>query len=336
MNEGLSHIHQTFLEIKNEMKKTIIGQDELVDLLIVTMFSGGHALLEWVPGLGKTKTIRTISKILDLDFKRISFTPDLLPSDVMGAEIYKPSKSEFSIRKWPIFTNILLADEINRTPPKVQSALLEAMEEKQITLAEKTLDLPDPFFVFATQNPLEHEGTYPLPEAQLDRFFMKIILDYPHPEDEKNIFKNETKKSQQKTIKNLKISSADILEMIDYIEKTVYVDEKIYDYVSDLISATRALTTFEGSMRFLEDNNIDTEMNILDYGASTRAGLALIRGARVFALLQGRDSVLPEDVKFLMPMICGHRIGISYEGASEGIQTKKILDWILDNVVIPS
>ncbi len=336
MNDGLSHIHDTFHSLKWELGKHIIGQDKLIDLLIITMFSGGHALLEWVPGLGKTKTIRELSYILDLSFKRVSFTPDLLPSDVVGAEIYKPAKSEFMIRKWPIFTHILLADEINRTPPKVQSALLEAMEEKQVTIAEESLDLPKPFFVFATQNPLEHEGTYPLPEAQLDRFFMKIILDYPHPDDEKKIFEQEAKTSQKKEKTKLKITSTDIIEMIEYIEKNIYVDPKIYDYVSQIIWATRALSTQKWSLKYLEENGVDVPMNVLDYGASTRAGLALIRGSRVLAVLQWRENVLPEDIKFLVPVVCAHRIGLSYEAIGEGIDVYELIDWILDTVVIPS
>ncbi|MBX9808816.1 AAA family ATPase, partial [Candidatus Gracilibacteria bacterium] len=191
MNPALTHIHETLNAIRNQINKDIIGQNELIEKLIITFFAGGHALLEGVPGLGKTKTIRTFAKVLGLDTGRISFTPDLLPSDLTGSEIYKSAKSTFEIRKGPIFTNILLADEINRTPPKVQSALLEAMEEKKVTIGDKTLELPSPFVVFATQNPLEHEGTYPLPEAQLDRFLMKINLDYPHSEDEKKIFKQE-------------------------------------------------------------------------------------------------------------------------------------------------
>ena len=191
MNPALTHINDTLAAIKTEVQRDIIGQDLLIEKLLITIFSGGHALLEGFPGLGKTKTIRTLARVLSLPTKRISFTPDLLPSDLTGAEIYRPGKKDFEVRKGPIFTSILLADEINRTPPKVQSALLEAMEEKQVTIAEDTFILPSPFIVFATQNPLEHEGTYPLPEAQLDRFLMRIVLDYPTAEDEKSILRTE-------------------------------------------------------------------------------------------------------------------------------------------------
>ncbi len=197
MNSALLHIHKTLLAIRSEVTKEIFGQDPLIEKLLITVFSGGHALLEGVPGLGKTKTIRTLATVLDLPTKRISFTPDLLPSDLTGAEIYRPGKKDFEVRKGPIFTSILLADEINRTPPKVQSALLEAMEEKKVTIGEETFILPTPFVVFATQNPLEHEGTYPLPEAQLDRFLMRIVLTYPHKNDEKHIFITATQGASQ-------------------------------------------------------------------------------------------------------------------------------------------
>jgi MoxR-like ATPase len=326
MNPALTHIHDTLAVIKSEIQEDIIGQDAMIDRLIMTFFAGGHALLEWVPGLGKTKTIRTFARVLGLDTGRVSFTPDLLPSDLTGNEIYRATKGTFEIRKWPIFTNILLADEINRTPPKVQSALLEAMEEKKVTIWDKTLDLPSPFVVFATQNPLEHEGTYPLPEAQLDRFLMKIVLTYPSPEDEKRIFEqecngttNSTKTSKTKTEKR---GTEDLIEMIDYIAKSVRVDEKIYEYISDIISATRKLVTIPTTP-------------VLSYGASTRAGLALIKAGRVRAVMAGRDYMLPEDVKSLAHEILDHRIWLSYESASEWITTYSVTEKILDSVRIP-
>jgi MoxR-like ATPase len=326
MNPALTHIHDTLASIKADIQADIIGQDSMIDRLIITFFAGWHALLEWVPGLGKTKTIRTFAKVLGLDTGRVSFTPDLLPSDLTGNEIYRSAKWTFEIRKGPIFTNILLADEINRTPPKVQSALLEAMEEKKVTIGDTTLDLPSPFVVFATQNPLEHEGTYPLPEAQLDRFLMKIVLEYPNTEDEKRIFKQEcttntpvTKKTPNKEEKKW---TEDLIEMIDYIAKTVQVDEKIYTYISDIISATRKLA-------------INTITPVLSYGASTRAGLALIRAGRVRAVMAGRDYMLPEDVKSLAHEILDHRIGLSYESMSEWVTAYSITEKILDSVQIP-
>jgi MoxR-like ATPase len=383
MNPALSHIHDILLGIKNDVKTEIIGQDTLIEKLLITVFSGGHALLEWVPGLGKTKTIRTLAQVLMMDTKRISFTPDLLPSDLTGNEIYRVKEWKFEVRKWPVFTNILLADEINRTPPKVQSALLEAMEEKQITIGEKTLDLPLPFIVFATQNPLEHEGTYPLPEAQLDRFLMKIVLDYPSRSDEREIFIQETwgkifnrwhtpngesegdKLSESddkqwnrwakaneflspsepfvsfqlwKEMDNFgtfgnkstekKINKEDILEMIDYIAKSIRVDEKIYEYVSDLLGELRKLT--RTNMTSKNNENFP----LLSYWPSTRAGLALIRAGRVHALLDGRDYMLPDDVKSLAHDILDHRIGLSYEAMSEWITTYSVTAKVLENVKV--
>ena len=324
MNPALIHIHETLNTIRNQINADIIGQNDLIEKLLITFFAGGHALLEWVPGLGKTKTIRTFARVLGLNTGRISFTPDLLPSDLTGNEIYRATKSTFEIRKGPIFTNILLADEINRTPPKVQSALLEAMEEKKVTIGDKTLELPSPFVVFATQNPLEHEWTYPLPEAQLDRFLMKINLDYPHPEDEKNIFRQECEplKKWEKTETELSINEKDIGEMIDYIIKSVRVDSKIYDYISDILEETRKLAH-------------SWEKQILAYGASTRAGLALVRAAKVRAVMENRDFVLPEDIKYLAHSILDHRLSISYMSSSEGMNTFQVTEKILDSVKIP-
>ncbi len=352
MNPALTHIHDTLQSIKADIQREIIGQDALIEKLIITFFAGGHALLEWVPGLGKTKTIRTFARVLGLDTGRVSFTPDLLPSDLTGSEIYRQGKWAFEIRKWPIFTHILLADEINRTPPKVQSALLEAMEEKKVTIGDKTLDLPSPFVVFATQNPLEHEGTYPLPEAQLDRFLMRIVLSYPTPSDEKRILMQETAgtpplvgeagRGTQSTpsdspYKGEKLTPTNLLEMIDYIAKSIRVDTHIYSYVSDIISATRRLTTV---------SNLPTPLSggeglgvrqtpPLSYGASTRAGLALIRAGRIRALLAGRDYMMPEDVKYLAHDILDHRIWLSYEAHAEGMSIYQITEQILDEIRVP-
>lgn len=314
--------------IKSEIEQEIIGQSNLIDLMLITFFTGGHALLEGVPWLWKTKTVRTFSKVIGLDTGRISFTPDLLPSDLTGNEIYRPWAGTFEVRKWPIFTNILLADEINRTPPKVQSALLEAMEEKKVTIGDDTYPLPSPFVVFATQNPLEHEGTYPLPEAQLDRFLMKITLDYPSANHEKQIFAQETTYAQHAKSAwsdhddNTKV---DFLEMIDYIATHVTVDGRIYDYISDLLVATRKLTTITKG----------DDYPLLVYGASTRAGLALIRASKVRAIIHNRHFVLPEDIKALAHNIIDHRIGLSYESASNGMSPYEITENILNQVPIP-
>lgn len=346
MNPALTHIHDTLHAIKTGITGEIIGQDTLIEKLIITFFAWGHALLEWVPGLGKTKTIRTFARVVGLDTKRISFTPDLLPSDLTGSEIYRQGKWTFEIRKWPIFTSILLADEINRTPPKVQSALLEAMEEKQVTIGDETLHLPSPFVVFATQNPLEHEGTYPLPEAQLDRFLMRIVLDYPSKYDEKKILMQESGASlsswgtkdlleekiwadsslRQNDKITLEFEPTDLLEMIEYITKMIRVDEKIYDYVGDILSSLRNLT---------EPGEDSSSHPLLDYGPSTRAGLALVRTSRIRALMEWRDYVLPDDIKYLAHDILDHRIWLSYEALSEWYIASQVTTRILDTVKVP-
>lgn len=349
MNPALTHIHDTLHTIKSGVQRDIIGQDALIEKLIITFFAGGHALLEWVPGLGKTKTIRTFARVLGLPTGRVSFTPDLLPSDLTGSEIYRQGKGTFEVRKWPIFTSILLADEINRTPPKVQSALLEAMEEKKVTIGNETLALPSPFVVFATQNPLEHEGTYPLPEAQLDRFLMRIILDYPSKYDEKKILMQESGFSlsswgtkdlleekiwadsslRQDDKITLELEPSDLLEMIDYIAKSIRVDEKIYDYVGDILSSLRSLTTVS------DLSPTSSHLVPLSYGPSTRAGLALIRTSRIRALIEWRDYVIPEDIKYLAHDILDHRIWLSYEAMSEWCSSSQVTTRILDEVRIP-
>ncbi len=332
MNPALLEIRDILQNIRQSVSREIIGQNMLIDKLLITIFAWGHALLEWVPGLWKTKTIRTLSSTLGLDTKRISFTPDLLPSDLTGNEIYRVKEGKFEVRKWPIFTSLLLADEINRTPPKVQSALLEAMEEKRVTLGDKTFELPLPFVVFATQNPLEHEGTYPLPEAQLDRFLMKIILDYPNREDEKKIFMKETGSLEWDTSdtphQESTLASHDILEMIWYIEKNIHIEGKIFDYVSDIIRELRRLT------KPLEAEKWKETFALLSYGPSTRAGLSLIRWARVKALLEWRDYVMPDDIKFLAYDVLRHRIWLSYESLAEEISPDKIIERVLETVKV--
>jgi MoxR-like ATPase len=321
LSPALTHIHDTLMNIRDTVKQDIIWQDDLVEKLIVAVFTGWHVLIEWVPGLGKTKTIRTLARVLGMETKRISFTPDLLPSDLTGNEIYRPQKWEFIVRKWPIFTNILLADEINRTPPKVQSALLEAMEEHQVTIGEESFPLPSPFIVFATQNPLEHEGTYPLPEAELDRFIMRVVIHYPTKEDEKKVLQMSKTENINKV--SLDITTKDIEEMREYIDGTILVDEKIYDYVCNLLDELRKLAETTSDWR------------ILDYGPSTRAGLALIRAGKTYALLKGRDFVLPEDIKSLAHSVLEHRIWLSYTSLVEKKTPYQIIDSVLMTVSIP-
>lgn len=350
MNPHLSSTRDIILSLESSMNSVIIGQNDLIRKLITSLFAWGHVLIEWVPWLGKTKTVKTLAHVLGYDFKRISFTPDLLPSDLSGSEIFRPQTGKFEVRKWPIFTHILLADEINRTPPKVQSALLEAMEEGQVTIGENSLPLPSPFFVIATENPLEHEGTYPLPEAQLDRFLMKILLDYPAPLDEKKIFalqtpiwREEEPGAKGGSSSDEIISSTEFLEIQKYIETNIRVDEKIYDYISDILEMTRKRSV--KNWQWKTDNErknpnktINSPLSIghwIEYGASTRAWLALIRCARVWALLEGRDFVLPEDIKSLTHEILRHRIGLSYEAISEGITTDFIIHEILETVRVP-
>lgn len=318
MNNHLQSLKEILFGIESQIGETIIGQKDLIRKVIIALFSSGHVLLEWVPGLWKTKTVKTLADILWFEFKRISFTPDLLPSDLTWVEIYRPQTWRFEIRKWPIFTNILLADEINRTPPKVQSALLEGMEESQVTIGNETFTLPKPFFVIATENPLEQEGTYPLPEAELDRFFMKLILDYPKKEDEIKIlseWKNSVESSQRKNTNRL--SPEELSEMREFIVKNIHIDERIYEYIAEILEATRR------------------KNDSLAYGASTRAWLALRDGARICALLDGRDYVTPDDIKYIALDVLRHRIGRSYEALAQRISPDTIIGEILESVKIP-
>lgn len=332
MNPELSATRDIILEIESTLADTIIGQDRLIRMLMIGVFAGGHILIEWVPGLGKTKTIRTLADILGLDTKRISFTPDLLPSDLTGSEIYRPQKGEFTIRKGPMFTNILIADEINRTPPKVQSALLEAMEEKSVTIGESTLPLPAPFFTFATQNPLEHEGTYPLPEAQLDRFMLRVVIDYPDTESEKRILRQGN--SPIKTNNTHHLSTKDILDMQAFISDNIRVDDKVYDYITAILRETRTLCHETIKVDFGK-NPSWIYIAPLSYGASTRAGIAFLKTAKIRALMEGRDYVMPEDIKYMAHAILDHRMSLSYEGQSEDLSLGDITEKILNTVRIP-
>ena len=308
---------------REEAKKRLVGQDEVIDGIMTAFIAGGHVLLEGVPGLAKTLAIKTFSEISGLDFKRIQFTPDLLPADVSGTLIYEQAKGSFSVRKGPVFSNVVLADEINRAPAKVQSAMLEAMEERQVTIGEETYKLPDPFFVLATQNPIEQEGTYNLPEAELDRFLMKLTVSYPTAEEEMQIVKTMGKAGEV-TVNQI-LDAKTIIKFKSLVDAIV-CDEKIIEYIVKIISVTRP------SEKKSSEYDIT---RYITFGASPRAGIAMLQCAKVTALLAGRSFVLPEDIKVVAPLVLRHRIVLSYEAAADGITSDEIISRILDFVPLP-
>ena len=305
---------------KAECAKRLVGQDSLVTDILTAFVADGHVLLEGVPGLAKTLAIKTVAEILGLDFKRIQFTPDLLPADVTGTLIYEQNKGSFSVRKGPVFANVILADEINRAPAKVQSAMLEAMEERQVTIGEETYKLPSPFFVLATQNPVEQEGTYNLPEAELDRFLMKLVVNYPTAENEKLIVKTPGKAPAVKV--NTIVNASEITAMRVAAEK-ITCNEKIVDYIVNILAVTRP----SGGTGALE--------KYINFGASPRAGIAMLQCAKVHALFAGRDFVLPEDVKAVALNVLRHRLVLSYEAAADNITADEIITRILDFIPVP-
>jgi len=305
-----------------EMGKVVVGQERLINRLLIGLFTGGHVLLEGVPGLAKTLTINTLAKILDLHFHRIQFTPDLLPSDLVGTMIYNPLKSDFEVKKGPIFAQIILADEINRAPAKVQSALLEAMAERQVTIGDTTYQLDSPFLVLATQNPVEQEGTFPLPEAQVDRFMLKVYMDYLNKEQELEVMRKMSNldfKYQPKVILSLK----DIHQIQKEINQ-ITISETLEKYIIELIFATRNPS----------DYGLDFEANYIQFGASPRASIHLNLASKVLAYLEGRDYVLPEDIKEMAPDVLNHRIILNYEAEADNITTKQIIQTILSSVAI--
>ena len=309
---------------KAECAKRLVGQEALIDDILTAFVADGHVLLEGVPGLAKTLAIKTVAEILGLEFKRIQFTPDLLPADVTGTLIYEQNKGTFSVRKGPVFANVILADEINRAPAKVQSAMLEAMEERQVTIGEETYKLPSPFFVLATQNPVEQEGTYNLPEAELDRFLMKLVVNYPTAENEKLIVKTAGKAPAVPV--NRIVGGADILAMRQAAEK-ITCDEKIVDYIVNILAVTRP----EGAGA----SNKKDITRYITFGASPRAGIAMLQCAKVHALFTGRDFVLPEDVKAVALNVLRHRLVLSYEAAADNITADEIITRILDFIPVP-
>jgi len=322
LNERIQQ-ESSFVDLINiEMGKVIIGQKHLVEGLLIGLLSDGHILLEGVPGLAKTLAIRTLADTIDAKFSRIQFTPDLLPADLLGTMVYSPKNEEFSVKKGPIFANFILADEINRSPAKVQSALLEAMQEKQVTIGPNTFLLERPFLVLATQNPIEQEGTYPLPEAQIDRFLLKVVIDYPKKEEERLIIRENLTKSFPSPNKILK--PADINRAREIV-KDVYMDEKIERYILDIIFATR----------FPEEYKLAKFKGLINYGGSPRASIGLAMAAKAYAFIKRRGYVIPEDVRAVCYDVLRHRIGLSYEAEAENITTVDIITEILNTVEVP-
>ena len=305
-----------------EMGKVIVGQKQLVENLMIALLANGHVLLEGVPGLAKTLAISTLSKAVNAKFNRIQFTPDLLPADVTGTLIYSQKNENFEIHKGPVFANFVLADEINRAPAKVQSALLEAMQERQVTLGDKTYDLPQPFLVMATQNPVEQEGTYPLPEAQLDRFMLKVLVDYPKKEEQRLIVRMNN--SGEFPQPNPVVNPEDIVRAREIVRE-VYMDEKIERYIVDLVYATR--TPADYSLRNLE--------NMISFGASPRASISLCAAAKAYAFIKRRGYVIPEDVRAVCPQVLRHRIGLTYEAEAENLTTDQIIEQVINAVIVP-
>ena len=311
-------------KIREEVGKVIVGQEKLIDRLILALVTDGHILLEGVPGLAKTLSVNTLAKVLGLDFKRISFTPDLLPADVVGTLVYSPKTGEFTPKKGPVFTNLLLADEINRAPAKVQSALLESMQERQVTIGDETYRLPRPFLVLATQNPIEQEGTYPLPEAQVDRFMFKCLVETPSKADERRImerFAQGAKAPEAETV-----TTPEAIESLRDTLKEVYCDEKVGDYILDIVFATREPENVKGLESLKEQ---------IQVGASPRATLALNKAARANALVNGRAYATPQDVKSVVYDVLRHRILLTYEAEAENITSDKIIDKILSVIPVP-
>lgn len=331
MNNEIVHIIEN---CRAEAGKRLVGQENLIDDILTAFIAGGHVLLEGVPGLAKTLAIKTVAEILGLDFKRIQFTPDLLPADVTGTLIYEQNKGTFSVRKGPVFANVILADEINRAPAKVQSAMLEAMEEKQITIGEETYKLPDPFFVLATQNPVEQEGTYNLPEAELDRFLMKLVISYPAADNEIKIVQTAGK-APYVPVKQI-ITSANIKDMKEAVDK-ITCSEKLVEYIVSILTVTRPESSKkqQAGRTLVNTANSNDITRYIHFGASPRAGIAMLQCAKVKALFAGRDFVLPEDIKAVALNVLRHRLVLSYEAAADNVTADDIISRILDFIPVP-
>ena len=313
-----------FIDLLNlEINKVIIGQQHMIESLLIGLLSNGHILLEGVPGLAKTLAISTLSKVINVDFKRVQFTPDLLPADLLGTMIYNQKKEEFISKKGPLFSNFILADEINRAPAKVQSALLEAMQERQITIGDKTYKLPEPFLVMATQNPIEQEGTYPLPEAQVDRFMLKVVLPYPSREEERLIVRANVSTEGFPT-PNKVVDPKEIIKARDIVKK-IYMDEKIEKYIVDIVYATREPEHYQ----------LYEIKHFISFGGSPRASISLASAAKAYAFLKKRGYVIPEDVRAVSQDVLRHRIGLSYEAEAENITAENVITTILNRVEVP-
>lgn len=311
-----------FEAAKREINKVLVGQNILIERLLIALLADGHILLEGLPGLAKTLAITTLAKVIGCDFKRIQFTPDLLPADLMGTSIYNPKEGTFSIKKGPIFTNLVIGDEINRAPAKVQSALLEIMAEKQVTINSETFKAPNPFLVLATQNPIEQEGTYPLPEAQTDRFMLKVLIGYPSKEEEKEIIRKMARIEKGEKLSQV-ITLEDLLKARSILDE-IYVDDKVTDYILDVVFATRDPKKY----------GIDIE-GLIEYGASPRASIALTLASKAHAFLAGRGFVTPHDVKKMGHDVLRHRIRLTYEAEAQEVTTDEIINRIFDSLFVP-
>lgn len=309
--------------LMHELSQIIVGQKYLTERLVLGLLTGEHILLEGVPGLAKTTSVKTLAQSVKADFKRIQFTPDLLPADLLGTQVYQPKTSEFDIKKGPLFSNIILADEINRAPAKVQSALLEAMQERQITIAGKTFSLDEPFMVIATQNPIEQEGTYPLPEAQIDRFMLKLHIDYPSKEEEKLIMQQMSSSANSYKVKPV-VDPEDILAARKVID-SIYMDENLQDYIINLVTATRDP----------KGNQLSSYAGMIQFGASPRASIFLNRAAKAFAFLQRRGYVVPHDIKSIGMDVLRHRVILTYEAEAENVTADDILKSLFDTIEVP-
>lgn len=322
VNEEVQKQLPTIAHVIEEIGKVMVGQRNMIEKLLIGLFADGHILVEGVPGLAKTTAVKALSNAIQTKFRRIQFTPDLLPADLIGTQIYSPKTGEFSVKQGPIFANIILADEINRAPAKVQSALLEAMQEHQVTIGEETFRLPTPFLVMATQNPIEQEGTYPLPEAQVDRFMLKVKVGYPTKEEEILIMK---RRSQQGELRIEEVLTPQKITQAKEIVDQVFVDEKIYDYVSNVVFATRQPDLF----------GLKDLKGLIEYGASPRASINLIRAAKAWAFLQGRGYVTPQDIKSIGPDVLRHRVLVSYEAEAQDLSSDDLVLRIFDKIDVP-
>lgn len=323
LNERIQYQSVFVDRLREEVGKIIIGQYHMLDRLLIGLLTNGHILLEGVPGLAKTLTIKSLSQAVHAKFSRIQFTPDLLPADVIGTMIYNQQKNEFIVRKGPIFANFILADEINRAPAKVQSALLEAMQERQVTIGEQSFRLDQPFLVLATQNPLEQEGTYPLPEAQQDRFLMKVIVDYPSKYEEQLILRSNVQGFEAPDIKQV-VSVQEVLQARDIV-RHVYMDEKVENYILDIVFATRKP----------EEYRLDKMKLLIAYGGSPRASINLALAAKAHAFLNKRGYVIPEDVRSIAKDVLRHRIGLTYEAEAENVKVEDVIDGVLKTIPVP-